>query len=161
MKTMKILALLLLAGCLWSCSSKGEPSEIGQILTAEQIASLTGDDSWNGKLVAVKGYPKFASAVVRLGSSSHVYLCETPNDRRGPIRANISIHDGGRTTLMEFGGETSRNYASMTKEQQLTDATFMLDDYIEAPYGEFLFSGTLVYDGDDIYLSNVTIHRAQ
>ncbi len=77
------------------------------------------------------------------------------------MQVTLSIHDGKRTTVMEFGGETSRNYITLTREQSLPEATFTLDDYTEAPYGEFLFSGTLVYDGGTCSLASVTIHQAQ
>ena len=160
MKTLKLLAALLLSGYLFAaCESKGAPHEIGQLLTPEQVAEVAGDDSWNGKLVTVQGYPQFAKKVVRLDSKNPLGISVEPG---GPelIRATVSIKDASRNSI-GIGGEKSRNYASLTKEQSLAEATFMLDDYTESSYGEFLFSGTLVYDGGQCTLENVSIHPVQ
>lgn len=160
MKIMKLLACLLLAGCLWSCVSKGKPSEIGQVLTIEQIAELGSDDSWNGKLVAVKGYPSFSSRLIKTGIRNFLSVAAIPGGEE-LIRVNVSVVDADKEGTIIAGAKPRNLVRLISGSTDIGQAQFVLDDYDEVGYGEFLFSGTLVYDGNKVYLEKATIHKVQ
>lgn len=160
MKTMKLLPGLVLALCLTACVSKEKPTEIGRILTSEEVVTLAGDNSNNGKQVAVKGYPAFSRRVVKIDARNFLSITTSPGGDV-LIRANVFVSNADKegTTLI---GTKPRNLVLVTSDNlDITQAQFILDDYSEPGYGEYLFSGTLICDGDDCYLDNVSIHKAE
>lgn len=160
MKTIRLLLCLFVATCLCACLSEEKPSEMGQLLTEEQIAQLPSDESWNGKLVAVKGYPSFAKKVIKSKSRNLLSISATPE---GPqlIRANVWLENSDKQGTM-LAGKKPRNLLSITtKDLDIRNAKFTTDDYTETGYNEFIFSGTLVYDQGKVFLDNVSIHEVK
>lgn len=160
MKTAKLLLCLLMVACFWGCLSEGEPSEMGQVLTEEQIAQLPGDDSWNGKLVAVKGYPSFAKKVIKSKSRNLFSISATP-ESKGLINANIYVENADKEGTTLFGSKPRNLVKITTSNLDVRNATFITDDYAESGYKAFIFSGTLVYDQGNVYLDKVSIHEAE
>lgn len=143
---------------LASCTKKGEPNQLGEVLTTEQISALANDQSMNGKLVSVEGFASFCGRFNRItGGQKSEMTIYSENFCQGDklIKAKIEFSDN-RTPL---SGEEKRNYAEAEKSFTNETLKFMTDDYQELPNGKLKFSGTLVYDGDNYYLDNVTIHK--
>lgn len=166
-RTIGLFAITVLAvsALFASCASKGTPSEVGELLTPEQIAALPDDGSWAGRLVAVDGYPGFCKMVsmIKLDSRNKMQITSAPNcEGQTLIDANVSVRDGARTELASFGGEKSRNFVVLSKENtEPANAEYTLDDYTESDYRKFRFSGELVFENGGYFLDKVTIHAAQ
>lgn len=143
-----------------SCTQKGEPSKQGELLTTEQIKALENDQSMNGKLVTIEGYAGLCnnSMFITIGKKNEMSIY---SDRicKGEklINAQIKISKGGIPLI----GDKPRNFASFPDEKNLSDESliFMTDDYQEVKNEKFKFSGTIVYNGKNYSLDNVTIHK--
>ena len=162
MKTTKLFVLVsvFFAGILFtSCTSKGKPSQVGELITVEQLKSLPSDDSWNSKSVAVDAYLSYCRKLIKFNQRNKAVITTEPgckSDRL--IEANISIKDAeDKSTLLV--GEESRNYVAMSKSNlNIEDAEFVLDDYQKVGYQKMRISGTLIYDNGEYYMNDVTLH---
>lgn len=141
-----------------SCAKKGEPSKRGQVLTIEQIKNLKTDQSLNGKLVEVEGYPAFCGmmANVTLGAKSKMEV-HTGANCDGEELIEVNLLFGGNTT--KLSGEKERNYVAADKDFDNSTLKFITDDYQELPNGKFKFTGTLIYMDNTYYLDNVIINK--
>lgn len=154
------LAMVTIAVFSVGCAKKGEPSKQGDLLSVEQIKALANDQSMNGKLVSIEGYAGLCnnSMFVTKGKKNKMTI-HSDGICKGEelIDAQIEISAGS----IPLSGEKSRNYASFPDEKNITDEslTFMTDDYQELKNQKLKFSGTIIYDGKNYYLDNVTIHK--
>lgn len=162
MKTTKsfVLVSVFFAGILFtSCTSKGKPSQVGELITVEQLKSLPSDDSWNNKSVAVDAYLSYCRALIKFDRRNKAVITTEPgckSDRL--IEANISIKDAEDKSVL-LGGEESRNYVAMPKSNlNIEDAEFVLDDYQKVGYQKMRISGTLIYNNGEYYMNDVTLH---
>lgn len=150
------LSALFAAGC----THKGEPTAQGEALTAEQLHALANDQSMNGKLVTVTGYAGLGGSMfVNLDRKNEMHIhADGIGVGEKLITAQIVFDSGDSVPL---SGEESRNYARFLDKEKLSDETivFMTDDYQEVPNGKLKFSGTIVYNGSNYQLENVTIHK--
>lgn len=156
---------MLAFSMLASCATRQPPSVQGQLLTTDQIDSLQKDKSMNGKLIEVEGYPSICSKqtgftaaapiriTLRKKNSMEVYS-ESNCGGKKLIDIRLPFEGDKRTTVF---GDEGRNYVILDKSAH--KLTFIADDYQELPEGKFKISGTLIYDGDNYYLDNVTIHK--
>nr|WP_199001331.1 hypothetical protein [Flavobacterium sp. ASV13] len=151
-------SLLILILVFAGCTKEHKPSKEGQLLTLEQIKSLENDQSWNGKLIEVEGYPAFCGmfANVRLGEKSKMEI-RTEQNCKGEKLIDANLEFGGDKVLLF--GEKERN--AVLADQNFSNETlkFCTDDCQELPTGKFKFSGTLIYINNSYYLDNVTIHK--
>ena len=157
-----VLVCLLMAGTLFpSCEKKGEPSQVGELLTTEQIKALPADDSWNMKLVAIDGYMSHCRrlSVVNLGSKNKVTITTEPScEGEKLIEVKVFFQPADRTDI-PLGGIKSRNFLTMSKEKpNLEDSKFTLDDYEVVDYQKMRISGELIYDNGSYYLDHITLH---
>ncbi|WP_300672091.1 hypothetical protein [Soonwooa sp.] len=158
----KINTLILAAafiGTLSNCTSKGEPNPQGQLLTTEQIKALSKDQSMNGKLVEVEGYAGICNSMFVTKGKKNEMIVYTDGFCKGEklmdMQVNISRGD------IAITGDEPRNFGSFADDKNLSNEalTFTTDDYQEVANGRLKFSGKLVYNGDNYYLENVTIHK--
>lgn len=151
---------MVLIVCIFflGCAKKGNPSKQGQLLTLEQIKSLKSDQSWNGKLVEVEGYPAFCGMIanVTLGEKSKMEIF-SETDCKGEKLLDVNLEFGGNTIALS--GDKERNMAVADKDFSNKTLRFITDDYEELPSGKFKFSGTLIYINNSYYLDNLTIHK--
>lgn len=143
-----------------SCTSKGEPSEQGELLTIEQIKALKNDQLMNGKLVTIEGYAGICknSRLVTKGKENRMSIFSDGICKgKELIKTQIYVTAGG----IGFGGTEPRNFAKFPDDENLTDESiiFMSDDYQELKNEKLKFSGTIYYDGNTYSLENVTIHK--
>ena len=154
------LAVLALGIFTVSCTQKGEPSKQGDLLSLEQIKALENDQSMNGKLVTIEGYAGLCdnSMFVTKGKLNKmtIYSDGICNGEK-LINAQILLTKGN----IPLSGDKPRNYASFPDDNKLTDEslTFMTDDYQEVKNEKLKFSGTIIYNGNNYTLDNVTIHK--
>lgn len=160
MKNIKTTFLVIIGIAILcvGCATKGAPTKLGQQLTREQIQALENDQSMNGKLATVEGYASFCSvtASVRMGETITMTIysdgfCE--GDKL--LAANIPF----KYRSSQLTGEESRNYAMVDNHFTNETIKYITDDYQEVPNGKFKFSVTIIYDGDNYSLYNVTIHK--
>lgn len=143
---------------LIGCTKEGKPSKQGQLLTLEQIKSLGTDQSLNGKLVEIEGYPAFCGmfADVRLGEKSKMEI-RTEQNCKGEKLIEANLYFGGDKILLF--GEKERNVVLADKNFSNKTLKFCTDDYQELSNKKLKFSGTLIYINNSYYLDNVTIHK--
>ncbi|KAF2509133.1 hypothetical protein [Flavobacterium foetidum] len=157
-KIAPIAIFLAITFIFTACTKKGEPSKQGQLLTIEQVKSLEKDQSLNGKLVEIEGYPAICGMFgnVRVGEKNKMEIRTEP-DCKGEKLIEVNLFFGG--DKIRLSGEEERNVALAT--EKFTNATlkYITDDYQELPTGKFKFSGTLIYINNTYYLDNVTIHK--
>ncbi len=160
----KFLAIMLLAAFATACVTKEAPSEIGERLTPEQIASLSAPgaaDIWNGKLVSVQGYPDYNTHLIKMSQRNMMTISPAPDSKEVLIKAKIVVVNADKVGTRIYG-TADRNEIRVTSDDlELKNAGFLLDDYSTVEYGELLYSGMIVYDGSDYWLEGVTIHKAQ
>lgn len=154
----RILIAVLIAVTFSACASKGKPTPEGVLLNQDQIKALAKDQSMNGKIVEIEGYPAFCSMIVnvRPGAKSKMEI-HADADCKGDVLIEANLLFGGNTTRLS--GEKERNYVAAGKTFDNASLRFVTDDYQELPNGKFKFSGTLIYTGDSYYLDNITIHK--
>lgn len=154
-----LLCISILAITIVACEKKGSPSTIGEMVTAEQLANIPEDDqSWNGKSVAIKGYPQFDRKLIKFGTKNYIRISTEPGGKK-LINANISVTNADKNEGITIYGQKSRNFLKLSSEKlDITTAIFTTDDYQELPYGEFVFSGDMIYDQNGYYLDNISIH---
>ncbi|WP_143155010.1 hypothetical protein [Flavobacterium chilense] len=151
-------SLLILTLFFAGCTKERKPSKQGELLTLEQIKSLENDQSRNGKLIEVEGYPAFCGmfANVRLGEKSKMEI-RTEQDCKGEKLIEANLYFGGNKVMLF--GEKERNVVLAEKNFSNKTLKFCTDDGQELPNGKFKFSGTLIYINNSYYLDNVTIHK--
>ena len=159
MKTKLFVLVCVFAGIFFtSCSSKGEPSQVGELITVEQLKSLPSDDSWNLKLVAVDAYLSYCRSLIKIDQRNRAVITTEPSCKSDRlIEANISIKDAEKKSTLLYG-EESRNYVSWPKSRNIEDAEFVLDDYQKVGYQKMRISGTLIYDNGEYYMNDITLH---
>ena len=164
MKTKKqlfVLTTILVAGIFFtSCIHKGEPSQVGELITVEQLKSLPDDDSWNLKLVAVDAYLSYCGHLIKFDQKNTAVITTEPSCKSDRlIDAKISIKDSESKSVL-LGGKEPNNYISMPKSSLgIENSEFVLDDYQKVGYQEKLrISGTLIYDNGKYYMNDVTLH---
>ena len=166
MKTKKqllVLTTIFVAGIFFtSCVHKGEPSQVGELITIEQLKSLPSDDSWNLKSIAVDAYLSHCGFLTKLGKKNIVVITEEPGCKNEKLLdAKILIADANDSSVL-LGGQEPRNYFALSKEiRNIEDAEFVLDDYQKVGYQKMRISGTLIYDNGKYYMDNVTLHNIQ
>ena len=143
---------------LAACTTKEAPSQMGEVISVEQLKNLPKDDSWNNKLVAFEGYFGFCKManLFKSGSKAQLRITTEANckgDRL--IDAKIRIEMSGSTTL---AGAAPRNQIVADKNINSETLRVITDDYQKVEYQKFIFSGNLIYDNESYYLDNVTIH---
>ena len=150
---MRTLLFVLITFLFVGCTSKGEPSVIGEILTPEMIENK----SMEGKEVSIKGYPGLCKSfsVIKMKKRNKMMITSEPNcGGEELIPMNVYFEDGKGTLL--FGDEPRNQIIYQDKVM-----TFITDDYQKLLEGEFIVSGKLVYEGDECYLNDVSIHPAK
>ncbi|AWK03513.1 hypothetical protein HYN56_04460 [Flavobacterium crocinum] len=158
MNLFKVESAFIILVLFVSCAKEGKPSKQGQLLTLEQIKSLEKDQSWNGKLVEIEGYPAFCGmfANVRLGEKNKMEI-RTEQGCKGEKLIEANLEFGGDKVLLF--GEKERNVVLAYENFSNETLKFCTDDYQELPTGKLKFSGTLIYINNTYYLDNVTIHK--
>ena len=158
---MKKVKVFLVIGCLCvlaACTSKKAPSEVGEIVSVEQIKNLPQDDSWNNKLVSFEGYFGFCSKIGRYKANSKASLSITTEPYCAGNRiidAKIWLETSSSTTVF---GSAPRNEIVADKNIDMKTLKVITDDYQKVDYQKFTFSGNLIYDNGNYYLDNTTIH---
>ena len=154
--SLALLAIMTLI--IVSCETKGEPTTLGEILSEEQLASIPADDSWNGKMIAIKGYANFDRMLLKFGTKNIFNIANTPNGNP-IIQASIGLRDANKSEGVTIAGEKSRNYIQVPSDNlTISAATFITDNYEEKEFGEFIFNGKLVCENGKYVLENVSIH---
>ncbi len=142
-----------------SCTKKGEPSKQGELFTTEQIKKLTTDQSMNGKQITVEGYAGLCNSMFVTKGTKNEMTVYSDGFCKGEklINLQIKISKGD----IPLTGDAPRNFGSFADDKNLSNEalTFMTDDYQEVKNGKLKFSGTVVYNGNDFSLDNVTIHK--
>lgn len=159
MKT-KISLITLFASCLFfsACVSKEAPSEVGELMTEEQITNLPKDDAYNKRLVAVDGYWNFASHLIKSGTKNNIVISSEPNGRgTSLIRASVGVNSSENEGIT-LAGAASRNIIKVAKPVDIKTCVVITDDYNEVGYQKMRFSGTLVYENGEYKLENITLH---
>ncbi|WCM42664.1 hypothetical protein MG290_03020 [Flavobacterium sp. CBA20B-1] len=141
-----------------SCTHKGEPTKQGEMLTTEQINALANDQSMNGELVSVEGFASFCGSFssVTGGKKGRMTIYSDGFCKGGKLMDAEILFADNKTPL---SGEEERNQAIVDKNFSNETIKFTTDDYQEVSNGKLRFSGTVVYDGNNFYLDNVTIHK--
>ena len=156
---LRLVGIFVVGMLFVSCTTKGEPSQVGELVTVEQLKSLPNDDSWNLKSVAVDAYLSYCHGLIKFNQRNKAVITTEPgckSDRL--IEANIAIKDADDKSVL-LGGEESRNYVSMSKSNlNIEESEFVLDDYQKVGYQKMRISGTLVYDNGEYYMNDVTLH---
>ena len=167
MKTKKqlfILTAILFAGIIaTSCVHKGQPSQVGELITIEQLKSLPSDDSWNLKSVAVDAYLSYCGRLIKFDQRNTAVITTEPSCKSDKIiEAKIVIKDAESKSVL-LGGKEPNNYIAMPKSNLgIENSEFVLDDYQKVGYQEKLrISGTLIYDNGKYYMNDVTLHNIQ
>jgi len=163
MKTKKsfVLVSIFFAGIFFtSCIHKGKPSQVGELITIEQLQSLPSDDSWNLKLVAVDAYLSYCGRLIKFDQRNTAVITTEPSCKSDRlIDAKIVIKDAESKSVL-LGGKEPNNYIAMPKSNLgIENSEFVLDDYQKVGYQEKLrISGTLIYDNGKYYMNDVTLH---
>ena len=155
---MKKLILMCCILFFATCATKQSSSQMGELVSTDQIKNLPKDDSWNNKLVSFEGYFGFCSMIgnYKAGSKAKLAITTEANckgDRL--INAKISIQLSSSSVIL---GAAPRNQIVTEKKIETETLKVITDDYQELAYQKFIFSGNLIYDKGDYYLDNVTIH---
>lgn len=111
MKVKTIICIAIISLCI-SCVSKGKPSAQGKLLTAEELKSLANNPTWNGKLVAIEGYPSLCSTMglVKQEAKNKMDVYSEP-DCNGEKIIVANIVFGGNTVALS--GEKERNFVEV------------------------------------------------
>ena len=162
MKTKKLFVLVcIFAGMFFiSCTHKGKPSQVGELITIEQLQSLPSDDSWNLKSVAVDAYLSYCGRLIKFDQKNKAVITTEPSCKSDRlIDANIAIRNSESKSVL-LGGKEPNNYIAMPKSNLgIENSEFVLDDYQKVGYQEKLrISGTLIYDNGKYYMNDVTLH---
>ena len=163
MKTKKLFVLVcIFAGIFFlSCTHKGKPSQVGELITIEQLQSLPSDESWNLKLVAVDAYLSYCGRLITFDKKNKAVITTEPSCKSDRIiDVKIVIKDAESKSVL-LGGKEPNNYISMPKSNLgIENSEFILDDYRKVGYQEKLrISGTLIYDSGKYYMNDVTLHN--
>lgn len=162
----KQLFFLILVLGLISCNKEESPTPQGELFTAEQIVNLPKNDSLNMKQIAVDGYYTLpcSNSIVqiaksfKLDSTVDLIIRTTPDcDGTELITAQIMLRNGEAKGI---GTQIKpRNYI-LGKKGDFDPTTLIIrtDDYKDVEYQKLRYSGTLIYDKDHYYLTNVSIH---
>ncbi|MTG97024.1 MULTISPECIES: hypothetical protein [Myroides] len=157
-----LFLLLFSAMILTSCEKKGEPSPVGELYSAEQILNLPKDKSLDGKLIQVEGYISFCSKrPLRMNSKNKITIT-TEQYCQGTKLIDANIFMSSASVSYKPGGETPRNYISVTDINKVTadSMVFILDDYSEDSNEKFMISGKLLFDGSGYSLEELTFIKA-
>ena len=158
-----ILTTILVAGIVAaSCVHKGEPSQVGELITIEQLKSLPSDDSWNLKSIAVDAYLSHCSHLIKFDQKNTAVITAEPSCKSDRlIDVKIVIKDANSGSVL-LGGKEPNNYIAMTKDNlTIESAEFVLDDYQKVSYQKMRISGTLIYNNGKYYMNDVTLHNIQ
>ena len=162
-KQLLVLTTIFVAGMFFtSCVHKGEPSQVGELMTIEQLKSLPSDDSWNLKSIAVDAYLSHCSFLIKLDKKNTAVITTEPGCKSERLLdVKIVIKDANDSSVL-LGGQEPRNYFAMSKDNlNIEDAEFVLDDYQKVGYQKMRISGTLIYDNGKYYMDHVTLHNIQ
>ena len=164
MKKQLFLLVTIITGIFFtSCVHKGQPSQVGELITIEQLKSLPSDDSWNLKSVAVDAYLSYCGHLIKFDQKNTAVITTEPSCKSDRIiDVKIAIKDAESKSVL-LGGKEPNNYIAMPKSNLgIENSEFVLDNYQKVGYQEKLrISGTLIYDNGKYYMNDVTLHNIQ
>jgi len=154
---MKLLTFTLCLFLVIGCTTKHEPTTIGELLTTEQALNLPADNSMDGKIVAIDGYPGLCKRMNLLKiNKRNLVSIHTESDCKADELPAVNIYfiDGKGTILF---GDEPRNQVIFGDDKKMI---FITDDYQKVPEGGMLrFSGKLVYENNAYHLEDISIHQ--
>ncbi|NDW19475.1 hypothetical protein D0T53_11220 [Dysgonomonas sp. 216] len=153
MKKMLLLALSVLF--LVGCTTKGDPTPEGEFFTLEQIEGLPADNSLDGKIITLEGYPGLCKSMnlIKIKKRNKISIHSEANCQGTQlIMANLFFIDGKGTLIF---GDEPRNQVIFADDKSIT---YITDDYQKLPSDKFRFTGKLVFEEGGYYLNDVSIH---
>jgi hypothetical protein len=150
--------LLFLLGI--SCTTKGEKSVYGKELTMEEVQLLQKKQLKEGQLVVIEGYIGLCKMLNRVSIDDDtifdIYMDEACKGKLvGRVRLPVP-----NISFKRLIGEEPRNYVRYNHEKTVTNETLevVTDNYAEVHNQKLKFSGNIVYNKNEWYLKNVTVH---
>lgn len=159
----KTLFIAFLSLAIISCKTKREPTPQGELLTTEAIMDLPKDGSMNGKIISIDGFygycPTHFSPLNGLKLKSKVnFSIRTEADCNGDELISARIYLENEDSF-GIGGDEPRNCIWGKKGTfDPNEAKITTDDYQEVTYQKLRFSGKLVFEKDNYYMTDVSIH---